>query len=77
MKFFRRMGRDLADVETCVQTRHVLHDEPPVVWVAEGGGDAGVPGVGDVPHGQKVGGGEDGVSQPGDLTTLSQTPPLS
>ena len=62
MKFLGRMCRDLTDVQPRVEAGHVRHHQPPVVGVAVRGGDAGVPGVGDVANGEEVGGGEDSVT---------------
>ena len=56
------MCRDLTDVQPRVEAGHVRHHQPPVVGVAVRGGDAGVPGVGDVANGEEVGGGEDSVT---------------
>ena len=71
MQLLGRMSGDLADVEAAVLAGQVGHHQPPVVGVAVGGPDAGVPGVGDVAHSQEVRRGEGRVAQPGDLTTLS------
>ena len=48
------MGGYLADIETRVLPLYILHAQPPVVWVAEGGGDVCVPGVGGIAHRQQV-----------------------
>ena len=60
---------DLADVEAAVLAGEVGDHQLPVVGVAVGCLDAGVPGVGEVPHRQQVRRGESCVAQPGDLTT--------
>ena len=67
MELLRRVGGDLTYIEPSVQTSHICQAQPPVVGVAVGGGDAGVPCVGDVPHSQQVWRGQGRVSQPGDL----------
>ena len=48
----RRMGGYLTNIKTRILLLHILHLQPPVVGVAEGGLDPGVSGVGGLAHGQ-------------------------
>ena len=50
----RRMGGYLTNIKTRILLLHIHHLQPPVIGVAEGGLEPGVPSVGGLAHRQQV-----------------------